>query len=751
MIRTLLIDNADSFTFNLFHLLAEVNGCEPVVVPNDWAEFSSAALEDFDNVVISPGPGTPLEPADFGICADVIEHAAIPVLGVCLGHQGIAHVHGGTIAHAPEPRHGRVSEIRHSGTGLFEGLPPSFVAARYHSLAVSELPDSIEAAAWSDDGVLMGLAHKMRPQWGVQFHPESIVTEHAAALLRNFRRLTEEWWAEQGVSRATSGGRARPADAAGSGERFVRNEAVEAVVGNTPEPEQRTYTLLVREMSLSASTSGIFSALFADEPDAVWLDGNMPGHADSRFSIMGAPTGPLSRRLTADVPAGTLEVRSANATETLHSGFFDWLNDDLKSTELVQTPEVAELPFSFRLGWVGYLGYELKAEVGSPGRHASEHPDALMLFLDRALVIDHEQGRAYLLALSGDGVTEDDCGAWFDETARRIDAIGPDLDRVEPGPAAAVHSQFSHGSDTLSDFPPKLRARHSRSEYLDLISEAQRLINDGETYEVCLTNMLEMPWTRDALETYGDLRRDNPTPFGAFLKSSEVIVLSTSPERFVRISASGVAESKPIKGTRPRGSTPEEDEALKADLRTSVKDRSENLMIVDLVRHDLGVTAALGSVEVTKLFDVETYATVHQLVSTVRSQLRDTAGPVECIRAAFPPGSMTGAPKHRTMSIIDDLEDGPRGVYSGAIGFFSLDGTVDLSVLIRTTVLADEHLSYGVGGAIVALSDSVGELEEIIVKARPVLRTINIVERRPFGHVSVENRSGSSSTPAMIT
>lgn len=174
-------------------------------------------------------------------------------------------------------------------------------------------------------------------------------------------------------------------------------------------------------------------------------------------------------------------------------------------------------------------------------------------------------------------------------------------------------------------------------------------------------------------------------------------------------------------------------------------------MIVDLVRHDLGVTAALGSVEVTKLFDVETYATVHQLVSTVRSQLRDTAGPVECIRAAFPPGSMTGAPKHRTMSIIDDLEDGPRGVYSGAIGFFSLDGTVDLSVLIRTTVLADEHLSYGVGGAIVALSDSVGELEEIIVKARPVLRTINIVERRPFGHVSVENRSGSSSTPAMIT
>ncbi|QQT68022.1 aminodeoxychorismate synthase component I [Brevibacterium casei] len=722
MIRTLLIDNADSFTFNLFHLLAEVNGCEPVVVPNDWAEYSLAALEDFDNVVISPGPGTPEEPADFGICADVIAHAEIPVLGVCLGHQGIGHGHGGTIAHAPEPRHGRVSEIRHSGSGLFAGLPSPFVAARYHSLAVAELPESIEATAWSDDGVLMGLAHKTWPQWGVQFHPESIVTEHAAALLWNFRLLTEEWWAEQGVSRATGGGAPGRGDVVPLGERFIRNEEVKAVVGNTPEPEQRTYTLHVRAMPLSATTSDIFGVLFANEPEAVWLDGNMPGHADSRFSIMGAPTGPLSRRVTADVPAGTLEVRSADGTETLRSGFFDWLNDDLKSTDLVQTPEVAELPFAFRLGWVGYLGYELKAEVGSPGRHASEHPDALMMFLDRALVVDHEQGNVYLLALSGEGVNEDDCGAWFDETTYQIATVEPDLDEGTPGPEKAAHTQLSHGSDTLTDFPPELRARHSRSEYLDLIAEAQRLINDGETYEVCLTNTLEMPWARDALETYRDLRRDNPTPFGAFLKAPDVNVLSTSPERFVRISAGGIAESKPIKGTRPRGSTPEEDEASKADLQTSVKDRSENLMIVDLVRHDLGVTAELGSVEVTKLFDVETYATVHQLVSTVRSQLRDTATPVECIRAAFPPGSMTGAPKQRTMSIIDDLEQGPRGVYSGAVGFFSLDGAVDLSVLIRTLFDATNYVTYGAGGAIIALSTPKQEYDETIVKSRPIFR-----------------------------
>ncbi|MCT1766983.1 aminodeoxychorismate synthase component I [Brevibacterium casei] len=326
-------------------------------------------------------------------------------------------------------------------------------------------------------------------------------------------------------------------------------------------------------------------------------------------------------------------------------------------------------------------------------------------------------------------MTEDDCLAWFDETARRIDAIGPDLNTGEPGSAMTALPQPNSGSDSLADFPRELQARHSRSEYLDLIAEAQRLINDGETYEVCLTNMLEMPWTRDALETYGDLRRDNPTPFGAFLKSPEVNVLSTSPERFVRITACGVAESKPIKGTRPRASTPEEDEALKADLRTSVKDRSENLMIVDLVRHDLGVTAELGSVEVTKLFDVETYATVHQLVSTVRSKLRDTATPVECIRASFPPGSMTGAPKHRTMSIIDDLEGGPRGIYSGAIGFFSLDGAVDFSVLIRTAITCSVLLTYGVGGAIIALSIPVDEYQETVVKGSPIWPSNELTHR----------------------
>jgi para-aminobenzoate synthetase len=197
-------------------------------------------------------------------------------------------------------------------------------------------------------------------------------------------------------------------------------------------------------------------------------------------------------------------------------------------------------------------------------------------------------------------------------------------------------------------------------------------------------------------------------------------VLSTSPERFLHISADGTADSRPIKGTRPRGATPAQDADLAEDLRTQEKDRAENLMIVDLVRNDLGRCAEIGSVE-ADLFQVETYATVHQLTSRIRARLSAGLSSVDWVRAAFPPGSMTGAPKIRTMQLIDKLEAGPRGIYSGAIGYFSLTGAADLSVVIRTAVVTPGRIRYGVGGAVIALSDPMAEFKETAVKARPLL------------------------------
>jgi para-aminobenzoate synthetase len=188
---TLLIDNYDSFTYNLFQLLAEENGREPIVVRNDEASWEQLARLGFDNVVLSPGPGRPERERDFGVCAEAIRRCEAPLLGVCLGHQGLGWVCGGRVVPAPEPMHGRVRTVEHAGAPLFAGVPPRFEATRYHSLCLERpLPADLEEIAWADDGVPMAVAHRDRPQWGVQFHPESIATEHGRRLLANFRDLT---------------------------------------------------------------------------------------------------------------------------------------------------------------------------------------------------------------------------------------------------------------------------------------------------------------------------------------------------------------------------------------------------------------------------------------------------------------------------------------------------------------------------------------------------------------------------------
>ncbi|MGW0856604.1 aminodeoxychorismate synthase component I [Streptomyces sp. NPDC002690] len=685
--RTLLIDNHDSFTYNLFHYLAEVNGREPEVVVNDDPRWNIGHLSEFDNVVLSPGPGSPDRAADFGICRQVLEESDSPVLGVCLGHQGLAALYGARVHRAPEPWHGRVSPVLHGGTGLFEGLPSPFLAARYHSLAVDRLPSGLEATAWTPDGILMGLRHRERPLWGVQFHPESIGGEYGHLLLDNFRRLTLRHGPSRPVPRSareTAGPAPRP-------------PAARRSVGGAPP---RRLRVLTRQVETRWEDEVAFDRIFRGGEHAYWLDSGRPDTDVGRFSVMGDAGGPLARIATADVTSGTVTVRSAASTEVCTSAFLEWLDRDLAS---IRT-EVPELPFDFALGWVGYLGYELKAESGGRMAHGSAEPDAVMVFGDRALVFDHATGITHLLALAEEG-EQDQALGWLEETAGRL--AGPvGRGAPHPGPPEPLDA---------------LRMRHDRTAYLGLFDVCQEEIAAGETYEICLTNMIEADGAPDPWQSYRFLRRHSPAPFGALLRFGDLSVLSTSPERFLRVDRHGVVESRPIKGTRPRGATEGEDAALIADLMSSEKDRAENLMIVDLVRNDLGRCAEVGSVEAVDIFRVETYARAHQLVSTVRARLREDCSAVGVTRAAFPPGSMTGCPKSRTMEIIDRLEQGPRGVYSGAIGYFSLTGAADLSVVIRTAVITPGRLRYGVGGAIIALSDAAEEFEETVVKAAPLL------------------------------
>ena len=256
--KTLLIDNYDSFTYNLFQLLAEANGDEPLVVRNDGATWAELAEWDYDNIVLSPGPGRPDETKDFGVCADAITSADVPLLGVCLGHQGIGFLSGGDVVHAPEVMHGRISVVRHEGSPLFAGIPKEFEAVRYHSLCVAQpLPADLEPLAWTSDGVVMGVAHRTHPLYGVQFHPESICTAFGRRLLVNFRDLTASHIRATGRRRSRAPGAAgRPAPTNGS-----RHSA-----------SRPRLSLEVKRLDRLYDSEQAFVHLFGSEPHAFWLD-----------------------------------------------------------------------------------------------------------------------------------------------------------------------------------------------------------------------------------------------------------------------------------------------------------------------------------------------------------------------------------------------------------------------------------------------------------------------------------------------
>src|SRR5829696_9963549 len=361
--RTLLIDNYDSFTFNLFHLLGEVNGDEPIVVRNDELPWEELAALPVDNIVISPGPGRPERVRDVGVSLDVLERAEMPVLGVCLGHQALAHVAGGAVDHAPTVMHGRLSEIHHDGRGLFAGIPQGFAAVRYHSLSVGAMPATLRVTAWTPEEVVMGLAHRSRPLWGVQFHPESIATEYGGALLRNFRDLTH----------ARSRRSSRPAGRTAAGPR-VRHRTLTA--WRYPE--------------------AVFVALYGDRDHAVWLDSARAEPGLARFSFIGAPDGPLGQVVRYDVATRSLTIDGADGSDERHERVLDYCERELARLRA----DAPELPFDFTCGFAGYLGYELKAERGGELVHRSTLPDAALVFCDRLIAFDHDQRRVHLLALA---------------------------------------------------------------------------------------------------------------------------------------------------------------------------------------------------------------------------------------------------------------------------------------------------------------------------------------------------------------
>ena len=377
----------------------------------------------------------------------------------------------------------------------------------------------------------------------------------------------------------------------------------------------------------------------------------------------------------------------------------------------------------FQGGAAGYVSYDWSRaleRVPAPRYEDLPIPRVVLGLYPWVIAWDHEARRAWLIATAIGGGSPAIHRSKIlhllgsDPGTGRLKALSRAVAGCEPAPSYPVETLWW-------DAPVPLRSSFTRAGYLEAVRRVREYIFAGDIFQANLSQRFETPLVEDPWTIYTRLRTRNAAPFAAFLDFPEVTILSASPERFLRVDEAGHVETRPIKGTRPRGVGPEHDAALGQALTESDKDRAENLMIVDLMRNDLSRVCQPGTVRVPELFGVEHYATVHHLVSTVVGTLAPGVDALALLRAAFPPGSITGAPKVRAMEIIAELERPQRGVYCGSIGYWSVTGALDTSVAIRTAMAIGGRICFGAGGGIVADSDPDGEYRETLDKARGII------------------------------
>ena len=689
--KILIIDNYDSFTYNLFQQVASITQSVPDVYKNDEISYSEILEKDYDCIIISPGPGRPEVKQDFGVCADVLLSYPKPVLGVCLGHQGIGYFSGGEVIHAPEPIHGRLNEIYHNNSGLFEGLPQGFNVVRYHSLVVAEpLPKHLKRSAWTKDGILMAIEHENKPYWGIQYHPESFSTEFGNEVISRFLALANQF-----------------------NKKTVEPPIPLPQSGTSEQTAAGRLVVAHKLADLKDNDDTIFYNLFASSKFSFWLDTSKIIADHSRFSIMGSVGDNYDKAILFERGSKELSVIKNGETEVFHKDLFDYLSGEMDHN---RAQPLTQFPFNFNGGFIGYFGYELKSELGFTTTHHSEVADAALIFSTRFLVLDHLENKIFIVAVAQEEDQAAEIQQWVDEIAEKLENLKP------------VPDTSSNLIEGALDF----YGSQNHNAYIENIRKCLTEIKNGESYEVCLTNQLSIELQLDPLTLYLNLRKINPAQYSAYLHFDQFSVVSSSPEQFLKLDRDRNVSTKPIKGTILRHEDPLIDEANKIILRENEKFRAENLMIVDLLRNDLGQVCEIGSVSVPHLMAVETYQTLNHLVSTVVGKLEKKYTVIDLIKATFPGGSITGAPKKRTMEIIDKLERVARGPYTGSIGYLSFCGAAELNIIIRTAVLQNNKITIGSGGAIIALSDPQEEFDEILLKAFPLIKSIVYTAKGAF-------------------
>jgi para-aminobenzoate synthetase len=760
-LNLLLIDYYDSFTYNLVHMLAKLCRKPPLVLTADCAEswdelmkqINTLNMTSIDGVILSPGPGHPCHAPPLGV--DIIKNnPQLPILGVCLGHQILGHVYGAKVQNAPVPIHGQVWSVRvvEKDDDLWQNISSPVPVTRYHSLCVTDVPPLLTMTAVSDDDdqLVMGLRHNNFPHYGVQFHPESIGTPCGRELLRNFCQVVAQNKATMSMGsilREKNGGdqpsltgmepNARTGSCVSDTEVFVLQLPK---VDADPEDVMRRF-LLGNEFSFWLDSSDSredpsISILGGSKERIEYWGKEKPQHRQGLYHWR---DNEVEHFRNLDILT-YLEQQYATTTDSVSvvsvdaEGNFNWE----KETEMD-----LNLPFRFRGGHVGYLGYEVRhdtlrfLEQQDHGQHVAGHivpdgstniPTAAFLVANRSFVFDHSAQCWYLVGTSDSSRSHEDVIIWMKNTFEEFQNWTPAVDDDE----LDLDLRCLKRSSTDSPF---FRPHRSQSTYNFNFDECIEYIHRGDSYELCLTNQLEAKVSPDLdpFQLYRRLRRRNPAPYGAFFRWDETFsICCSSPERFLSVTRDGEnfsVETKPIKGTIGRAlpaitkEQQEADQARARELQNSVKDRAENLMIVDLLRNDF--SRVCNNVHVAKLMEIESFATVHQMVSTIRGTLQKDKCMIDILKACFPGGSMTGAPKRITMEILDELEEGrARGPYSGSLGFLSRNGCMDMNIVIRTAVVEGSKVTVGSGGAITALSQQTDEYNELMLKARAVVHAV---------------------------
>jgi aminodeoxychorismate synthase, component I, bacterial clade len=664
-----ILDNHDSFTYNLYQYFGEL-GEDVIVKRQDACTIKEIAALRPDLIVISPGPCTPNEAP---LSLEAIEHfqGLIPILGVCLGHQAIGQFFGGKVVRAKRPIHGKAVKIHHDKQGVFYDLADPLEVTRYHSLIIerSSLPKELIITAETDDGEIMGLRHKSLPIEGIQFHPEAILTQSGHQLLKNALKQAKTW-----------------------------------------NLEHLSSPWVVKPLPVSIPPYLLVQA-FKDEPVPFFLDSGDDYKELGSYSYMGC-----SPFLQASAFPDRLELNYPNRPqEEIPIQNQDCLNFLNVSQAKYHMPDS---PFPFSGGAIGFLSYDLKDQFESLPSHAIDDlnlPLWRFAWYDGVIIYDHVQAQYFLTA----------CG--IDENGNcHSELANARIKRLEN----VVYAFIKHLDKQIeSDSPPDSRNSSihpnvSRDNYLKDLRRVIDYIYAGDIYQANLTQRFSSDWNGDAWDLYSELHRKNPAPFAAFLPYQDFQILCSSPERFIRIQPDGQIETRPIKGTRPRGKSPSDDQKLADELQTSPKDRAELTMIIDLERNDLGRICEFGSVKVPDLIKLERYPTVWHLVSTITGKLLRELKPSDIISAIFPGGSITGAPKIRAMEIIEELEHYKRGIYTGSIGYMGFDGTWDFNIVIRTILLKNRKAFVHAGGGIVADSIPENEYQETLDKADALFKVL---------------------------